>query len=313
MNNPDILKIGTRGSKLALVQANMVAAQLMAVHPGLDVEIIEINTSGDWKPEHGETRLSEAAGGKGLFAKEIERAILDGRVDCGVHSMKDMPSFLPEGLVIEHIPARADPRDAFLSAKYGALEDLPEGAKVGTASLRRQSFVLAKRPDLTVIPIRGNVPTRIQKMKDGYADAIILAYAGLERLGLADEAAQIWEADYMLPAAGQGAVGVEIRDNDHDARALLDAIHDRETGLCVAAERAALQRLDGSCHTPIGAYATLNGNRLHLDVMVGSEDGQDIYQDSDQAEVSENSDAMTLGDTIGRRLKKIVPPDLLAA
>lgn len=309
----DTLKIGTRGSKLALVQANMVAAQLMAAHVGLDVEIVEINTSGDWKPEHGETRLSEAEGGKGLFAKEIERAILDGRVDCGVHSMKDMPSFLPEGLVIEHIPARADPRDAFLSSKYGALEDLPEGAKVGTASLRRQSFILAKRPDLNVIPIRGNVPTRIQKMKDGYADAIILAYAGLERLGLANEAAQVWAPDYMLPAAGQGAVGVEIRESDNAARALLDAVHNRETGLCVAAERAALQRLDGSCHTPIGAYATLDGNNLHLEVMVGSEDGQDIYQDSDKAAVNANSDAIALGDEIGRRLKNIVPPDLLAA
>lgn len=308
----DIIKIGTRGSKLALVQANMVAVKLKAAHVGLEVEIVEINTSGDWKPEHGETRLSEAEGGKGLFAKEIERAILDGHVDCGVHSMKDMPSFLPDGLVINHIPERADPRDAFLSAKYAGLDDLPEGAKLGTSSLRRQAFVLAKRPDLTVLPIRGNVPTRIRKMKDGYVDAIILAYAGLERLGLEAEAAQIWEPDYMLPAAGQGAIGVEIRSDDEDTGKLLDAIHHRETGLCVTAERAALQRLDGSCHTPIGAYATLDGHNMHLDVMVGSEDGKQIFEESGEAVIHDDGEAHRFGDNIGKRLKDIVPPHILS-
>lgn len=307
------IKIGTRGSKLALVQANMAAAQLMVAHPDLCVEIVEINTSGDWKPEHGETRLSEAEGGKGLFAKEIERAIMDGTVDCGVHSMKDMPSFLPDGLVIDHILERADSRDAFLSDKYGSLNDLPEGAKVGTSSLRRQAFLLAKRPDLEILPIRGNVPTRIQKMKDGYADAIILAYAGLVRLGLDGEAKEVWDADFMLPAAGQGAVGVEIRKGDAEVSALFDALHDNETGLCVGAERAALQVLDGSCRSPIGAYAVIENGEMSIEVMVASEDGKDVYEADGRFAVSSTADAIDLGQSVGQTLKDIVPAEILAA
>lgn len=307
------IKIGTRGSKLAMIQTNMVADSLRKMHPDIHVEVVEILTSGDWKPEHGETRLSEAEGGKGLFAKEIERAILDGTVDCGVHSMKDMPSFLPDGLVIDHIMERADPRDALVSGKYSSLDDLPQGATLGTSSMRRQAFVLAKRPDFKVVPIRGNVPTRIGKMKDGHADAIILAYAGLVRLGLEGEAVQVWDADYMLPAAGQGAVGIEIRKGDDETRALLDALHHRETGLCVSAERAALQILDGSCHTPIGAFATLDGHQMNIDVAVASLDGKDLFEADGSFAVKSVEDAIDLGEGVGNTLRDIVPPELLAA
>lgn len=307
------IKIGTRGSKLAMVQTNMVADALRAAHPEITVEVVEILTSGDWKPEHGETRLSEAEGGKGLFAKEIERAILDGTVDCGVHSMKDMPSFLPEGLVIDHMLERADPRDALLSGKYGSLAELPQGATLGTSSLRRQAFVLAKRPDLNIVPIRGNVPTRIGKMKDGHADAIILAYAGLVRLGLEGEAKEVWAEDYILPAAGQGAVGIEIREGDDETRGLLDVLHHHETGLCVSAERAALQILDGSCHTPIGAFATLDGGQMSIDVAVASADGRDLYEADGSFAVTTTEDAVDLGEGVGNTLRDIVPPELLAA
>lgn len=309
------VKIGTRGSKLALIQTNMVADALRAAHDGLIVEIVEITTSGDWKPEHGETRLSEAEGGKGLFAKEIERAILDGTVDCGVHSMKDMPSFLPEGLVIDHLLPREDPRDAFLSEKYKTLGELPQGATLGTSSLRRQAFVLSKRPNLKVVPIRGNVPTRIEKMQNGHADAIILAYSGLKRLGLETAAVvkQVWNAEEMLPAAGQGAVGIEIRAADDETRALLDALHDEETGLCVGAERAALQILDGSCHTPIGAFATLADGHMNIEVMVASADGQDLYEADGSFSVQTMEDAIDLGEGVGQTLREIVPPELLVA
>lgn len=309
------LKIGTRGSKLALYQANLVADTLRAAHDDLDVEIVEINTSGDWKPSEGEIRLSEAAGGKGQFAKEIESALMDGRIDCGVHSMKDMPSFLPDGLVISHILPRGDARDAFLANDYKTLDDLPQGATVGTASLRRQAFVLSRRPDLNIVPFRGNVPTRIQKLRDGQVDATLLALAGLQRLELEHELSSIMSEDEMLPAAGQGAIGVEIRQGDSATKALLDVIHCRETGLRVAAERAALQVLDGSCHTPIGAYATLESHEMHLRVAVGRLDGQEMHMVEGRLTLNDDTDhceqVYALGETLGQRLKDMIPPELL--
>lgn len=308
-------KIGTRGSKLALYQANLVADKLRAAHSGLEVEIVEINTSGDWKPSEGEVRLSDAAGGKGQFAKEIESALMDGRIDCGVHSMKDMPSFLPDGLVINHILPRADARDAFLSNGHKTLDDLPQGAVVGTASLRRQAFILARRPDLKIVPFRGNVPTRIQKLRDGQVDATLLALAGLQRLELEHELSSVMSEEEMLPAAGQGAIGVEIREGDEQSKELLDAIHCRETGLRVAAERAALQVLDGSCHTPIGAYATLDGQDMHLTVAVGRLDGQEMHMVEDRLTLSDETShceqVYKLGETLGQRLKDKIPPELL--
>ncbi len=306
------LRIGTRGSKLALVQANMVADALKRVHPGLDVEIVVIQSSADWKPEQGETRLSEAEGGKGLFAREIEQAILAGAVDCGVHSMKDMASFLPEGLQVVHVLDRADPRDALLAHDgIKAIADLPQGAVVGTASLRRQAMLLAIRPDLKIVPLRGNVPTRIEKLRSKQVDATILALAGLNRLGLAHEASCTIDADTMLPAAGQGIVGIETRVGDAQTMALLDAIHNRETGLVLAAERAALQVLDGSCHTPIGAHATLNGDQLHLRVLVASGDGVQVFTDEQSGPVHVDHDAALIGQVVGARLKSRLPDGIL--
>lgn len=306
------IKIGTRGSKLALLQTQMVADALRASHPGLDVEVVEILTSGDWRPEQGETRLSEAEGGKGLFAKEIERAILDGTVDCGVHSMKDMPSFLPDGLVIEHMLPRDDVRDALLAnVDCRTLDDVPQGAVVGTSSLRRQAFILARRPDLRVEPLRGNVPTRIEKMKNGQVDVALLAYSGLRRLGLEGEAAFVLSPELMLPAAGQGAIGIEIRKGDSETAALMAPLHCENTGLCVSAERAALQILDGSCHTPIGALAQLDGQNMSLSVAVGAIDGRDIYEHMADGLVATTAQAVALGEQVGRILKDRVPPALL--
>lgn len=307
-----IVRIGTRGSRLALLQAGMVADALARAHPGIRTEIVTIKTSGDWKPGTGETRLSEAAGGKGQFAKEIEAALIDGRVDCGVHSMKDMPSFLPPGLVIRHMLPREDARDAFLANDCDRLEDLRQGAVIGTSSLRRQAFLLAKRPDLTIVPLRGNVPTRIEKLRSGQVDATLLAIAGLLRLDLGQEAASILKPADMLPAAGQGAIGVEIRTDDRDIAALFDGIHCRPTGFCVTAERAALQVLDGSCHTPIGAYAELDDDGvLTLTAAVASPDGREFFTERASAPVTSDDDAAALGAAIGGRLKQDVPPSLL--
>ena len=305
------LRIGTRGSKLALVQTAMVSDLLRAAHPGLVIEQVVIQTSGDWKPEQGEARLSEVEGGKGLFAREIERAILAGEVDCGVHSLKDMPSFLPEGLVIRHVLERADCRDVFLSnGTMRIIEDLPVGAVVGTSSLRRQALLLHRRPDLKVVPLRGNVPTRIEKMRSGQVDAAILALAGLQRLGLESEIASIFEPEAMLPAAAQGIIGIETRDGDMATAALFDAIHHKTTGLMAAAERAALATLDGSCHTPIGAYAVVDGDSMTLRVLVASADGVQMFRDEQTGPVHGDDDAANLGRLVGLRLKSRVPADL---
>lgn len=305
------LRIGTRGSKLALVQTHMVVDALKAAHPGLAVEIMVIQTSGDWKPGQGEARLSEAAGGKGQFAVEIERAILANAVDCGVHSLKDMPTFLPEGLIIRHTLKREDSRDVLLAnGPVRNLEELPQGAVVGTSSLRRQAMLLARRPDLKIVSLRGNVPTRIEKLRSGQVDAAILALAGLTRLHLEHEIACILDRDTMLPAACQGIVGIEIRDNDTDTERLFDPIHDAEAGLAAAAERAALAVLDGSCHTPIGAHATLADGQMILKVLVASADGQTVFRDEQSGPVAHDDDAARLGQVVGLRLKARVPPDL---
>ncbi|MBI4030390.1 MAG: hydroxymethylbilane synthase [Proteobacteria bacterium] len=308
-----VLRIGTRGSKLAIIQTGMVRDLLRRHHPALETEVVEILTSGDWQPAHGETRLSEAEGGKGLFAKEIEAALIDCRVDCGVHSMKDMPSFLPEGLVLEHVLPREDARDAFLSNKYRTLADLPEGAMVGTSSTRRAAALLAIRPDLKIVPMRGNVPTRIEKLRAGKADAIILALAGLNRLGLEHEIASVIEIEDMLPAACQGIVGIELRGNDTGNRRVFDALHCRETGFRAAAERAALQVLNGSCKTPIGAYGTIEDGLMTLRVSVLSLDGREKYEETKTAVVATDAQAAALGAEVGNILKERAPPALLAA
>ncbi|MDD3019434.1 MAG: hydroxymethylbilane synthase [Alphaproteobacteria bacterium] len=305
------LRIGTRGSLLAMTQTNLVANALRAAHPDMEVEIIEILTSGDWKPAQGETRLMEAKGGKGQFAHEIEQRILADEIDCGIHSLKDMPSFLPDGLVIDHFLPREDPRDAFVSVKYKSFDDMPEGSVVGTSSLRRQAFLLSKYPHLKVAPLRGNVPTRLEKLAQGQVDATFLAVAGLNRLGLESHITRILESQEFLPACGQGIVGIEIRAGDADVAKAFEAISCPHTTLVAVAERAALQVLDGSCHTPVGAYAQLKDGRMTLDVAVAQPDGSEFFADEIEGPVASLDEARTLGQVIGHRLKPRLPEGLL--
>ncbi len=314
-----ILKIGSRGSPLALKQVEMVQAALAGVFPDLETEVVVIQTSGDWKPEDGDVRLSEELGGKGQFAKEIEEALLTGRIDAGVHSMKDMDSHLPEGLVIDHMLEREDPQDVLLFSnnladnsqlKKGGFEAIPEGALVGSASVRRAAFLLAERPDMRIVPFRGNVQTRIDKLRAGQVDVTLLAMAGLKRLGLEGEADIVLGVEEMLPCAGQGAVGIELREDDEDIIAIFSQISHLETELCVKAERAALKVLDGTCHTPIGAYASLDNGKMLLRVRVCSLDGSQSFYDEARGVVSSVCEAQKLGADLGMRMKDIVPENL---
>ncbi len=285
------LTIGTRGSPLALAQARQVRDRLRAAH-GLaeaDIEIAEISTSGDriWD------KSLRDAGGKGLFTKEIEEALLAGGIDLAVHSMKDVPTALPAGLEIACLLAREDVRDAFISEKASHLAALPQGAVIGTASLRRQAQVKFLRPDLEVTMFRGNVQTRLRKLAEGVADATFLALAGLRRLGLEDKATAIVATRDMLPAIAQGAIGIEIRRDDGATAALLAPLNDAETALCVAAERAFLARLDGSCRTPIAGLAELDGESLHFR-------GQILKSDGSEAHATERTGSASDGESMGR-------------
>lgn len=266
------LRIATRKSKLALWQAEHVKAELERFHPDLQVELVTFTTQGDIILD---TPLAKI-GGKGLFVKELEAAMLDGRADIAVHSMKDVPMEFPEGLGLSVICERENPTDAFVSNKYKSLADLPQGARLGTSSLRRQCQALAARPDLKVSSLRGNVQTRLGKLDADEFDAIILASAGLIRLELEDRIAQFIGDDIMLPAGGQGAVGIECRMEDKETQALLAPLHHQTSAYRVMAERALNRRLEGGCQVPIACYATLNDDQLHLRGLVGSEDGQNI-------------------------------------
>lgn len=305
------LRIGTRGSQLALTQTGLVRDLLAQAWPDLEIELVEILTSGDWRPAQGETRLMEAKGGKGQFAHEIEQRILAGEIDCGVHSLKDMPSFLPDGLTIDHCLPREDARDVFVSEKYGSLAELPAGAVVGTSSLRRQAFLLSKYPHLTVVPIRGNVPTRLEKLAQGQVDGTFLALAGLNRLGLSAHATEVLDPSAFLPACGQGIIGIETRTGDAAVAALFEKINCPVTRLCASAERAALQVLDGSCHTPVGAYAVMHNGRMTLDVAVAEPDGSAYFADHIEGPVVTTDDARTVGNVIGHRLKPRLPEGIL--
>ena len=282
------LRIGTRGSPLALVQAASVKAALAAADPDLAaddaIEIVVIRTTGD----RVQDRTLAEIGGKGLFTKEIEEALVEGAIDLAVHSMKDMPTILPDGLVIDGMLPRADPRDALVALTSGGVEALPQGAVVGTASLRRQAQLLHLRPDLRIIPFRGNVDTRLAKLAAGAAQATVLALAGLARLGKADVAAAVLEPEVMLPAVAQGAIGIERRVGDARAARLLAAIGDRPTMIAVAAERALLEVLDGSCRTPIAALATLDGEGgLALRGLVAAPDGSRLVSGAWRGPVGE--------------------------
>ncbi|WP_348728262.1 hydroxymethylbilane synthase [Rheinheimera texasensis] len=268
------VRIATRKSALALWQAEYVKARLEFFHPGLVVELVPMSTQGD---KILDTPLAKI-GGKGLFVKELETAMLEDRADIAVHSMKDVPVEFPEGLMLSTICEREDPRDAFVSNQYSSLNQLPHGAVVGTSSLRRQCQIKALRPDLQIRDLRGNVNTRLAKLDAGEYDAIILAAAGLIRLGFQARIATYLPVSESLPANGQGAVGIECRSNDAAVRALLAPLEHTATRQAVLAERAMNRALQGGCQVPIGAFAEIDGDQLHLRGLVGQLDGQQILQ-----------------------------------
>jgi hydroxymethylbilane synthase len=274
--------MGSRGSKLALWQAEFVQFEVER-RTGGKVEIVRIKTTGDMILDVPLARV----GGKGLFVKEIEEALLSGRVDLAVHSMKDVPTDLPPELEIIAITKREDPRDAFISDKVKRFEDLPKGARVGTSSLRRQTQLLGIRPDLVVLDNRGNLDTRIRKMEEGKFDAIILAAAGLRRLGWERRITQVLPEEVSLPAIGQGALGIEIRRGDGETRNAVSFLNDRDTSLAVRAERGFLKRLEGGCQVPIAAYGRTNGDAILIDGMVGRPDGSEIVRGSMQGTVAD--------------------------
>jgi hydroxymethylbilane synthase len=292
------LRIGSRGSPLALVQAREVAHRLAAAC-GCAVDQIEIKvirTTGDAIQD----RPLAEAGGKGLFTKEIEDALLSGAIDFAVHSSKDMPTLLPPGLVLSAFLPREDPRDAFMSRKAKTLRELPQGAVVGTASLRRQALVKRLRPDLQVVPLRGNVETRLRKLESGEVDATLLAVAGLKRLGLLSAATTILEIEEFLPAVGQGAIGIETRAGDEGTRACIDKINDPDTATALAAERAFLAELDGSCRTPIGGHARVNAGVVNFRGIIVKPDGSEAFEVLREGRAE---DAAVLGADAGRELK----------
>jgi hydroxymethylbilane synthase len=298
------LKLGTRGSPLALVQARIVRQALAAAHgfPLEAIEIVTIRTSGD----RIQDRPLADVGGKGLFTKEIEEALLAGQIDFAVHSSKDMPTALPDGLVLTAFMQREDPRDAFISRKAASIDELPRGARVGTASLRRQALVRRMRPDLVVVPLRGNVETRLRKLDEGEADATLLALAGLKRLGLSDAATAVLSTDEFLPAVGQGAIGIETRADKTKTRELLAAINHADTASALACERAFLAVLDGSCRTPIAGHATVLHRKIRFRGMIVRPDGSASFETMRQGDVR---DAERLGADAGAELKGHAAPD----
>jgi hydroxymethylbilane synthase len=277
------IRIGTRGSALALAQANWVAARISGRHPACRVELVIIKTTGD---KITDVPLAQV-GGKGLFIKEIEEALLSGRVDLAVHSLKDMPAEVPQGLMLGAVPPREDCRDAFISSRYAHLGEIPPGGRVGTGSLRRRVQLLHRRPDLEVVPLRGNVDTRLKKLETLGLDALILAAAGLNRLGLGRVYRGCVPESDMLPAVGQGALGLEVRRADHDLRELLAFLDDAPTRLAVTAERAFLARLQGGCLVPVAALGTVAGDTLHLEALISDLDGRRLLRDRLSAPVAE--------------------------
>jgi hydroxymethylbilane synthase len=300
------LRIGSRGSPMALRQTTLVRDRLVAAHPDLAapgaVEIVTIRTTGD----RVQDRLLAEIGGKGLFAKEIEEALIAGRIDLAVHSLKDLETWLPDGLVVACVLPRDDPRDVFISASGVSLAELPEGARVGTASLRRQAQLLRYRPDLAVVPIRGNVGTRLSKLQAGEVDAIVLALCGLERLDLIGPAIEILSREVMLPAVGQGALAIECRADDEIVRRLFEALHDPISAACVGVERAMLAALDGSCRTPIAGLAEAANGQLTIEGVLLKPDGSDEVRGRRQGEIA---DADAIGLDLGRELRRRAGPD----
>ncbi len=300
------LVIGTRGSKLALWQAEWVKAQLEGLAPGIKIELNRIKTTGD--------KITDVAlakvGGKGLFVKEIEEALLEGRADIAVHSMKDVPTEFPDGLHLRAICKREDPSDALISRDNKKFSELPSGARVGTSSLRRACQIMQKRPDLAVSMLRGNLDTRLRKLDEGEFDAILLAVAGLKRLGFAQRITERLTPEIMLPAIGQGAVGIECRADAPEINSLLEPLNHEETSVCVRAERALLKRLEGGCQVPIAAHAILAKGRVVLDGLVGSPSGEVVIKDRVEGGAEE---ALSLGVRLAEILLSRGAGEILAA
>ena len=298
--------IATRESALALWQARHVQARLEEAHPGIVIEIHGMTTEGDRKLD---TSLAKI-GGKGLFVKELEDALARGDADIAVHSMKDVPMALLPGHVIGAMPERADPRDAFVSNRWRDLDELPAGARVGTSSLRRESQLRALRPDLAIEPLRGNVPTRLRKLDEGQYDAILLAAAGLKRLGLAERITALLATTVSLPAPGQGALGIECREDRDDLLRLLAPLDHPATALAVRAERAVARALAGSCNVPLAAYAEMTGDLMRLRGFVGSPDGSRTARASIEGPAA---DAESHGIALAERLREAGAAEILAA
>lgn len=301
----NVLRIATRKSRLALWQAEHVRSLLGHAHPGLDIELVPFTTTGDRILD----RPLAMIGGKGLFIKELEQALYDGRADIAVHSMKDVPVELPPGLHIPVILEREDPRDAIVTRGGVTFDKLPPGATVGTSSLRRKSQLLARRADFTIRDLRGNVPTRLEKLHNGEFDAIVLACAGLKRLGFSDTIDSLFDVAEMIPAVGQGAIGIESRSEDAQISALIAPLHHAGTALCVSAERAMSAFLAGGCDVPLAAHATLDGTNLHLRGLVASPDGRRIARDERSGATA---DGVALGRELGAALVAAGADEILA-
>ncbi|WP_173933428.1 hydroxymethylbilane synthase [Chelativorans sp. Marseille-P2723] len=295
----DVVRIGTRGSALALAQAAETRARLMAAHdlPEEAFEIVVISTTGD----RIQDRALAQAGGKGLFTKEIEEALIDGRIDLAVHSSKDMPTVLPEGLELSAFLEREDVNDVFIGRTGGGLTDLPQEARLGTSSLRRQALALRIRPDLKVSVFRGNVQTRLRKLEENVVDGTMLALAGLKRLKLEHVGTEVLDISDFPPALGQGAICIETRVNDKRIWELVQAIHHAETGVALACERAFLAALDGSCRTPMAGYAQVDGDRIHFSGMILTPDGKEVHEITGEGSLIE---ACEIGTQAGTRIRE---------
>lgn len=304
--SPRKLVIASRESALAMWQARHIQARLQALYPEATVEILGMTTTGDQILDSPLARI----GGKGLFVKELEQALADGRADLAVHSMKDVPMNLPEGFALAATSEREDPRDAFVSVNYQRLEDLPDGSVVGTSSLRRQSQLQARFPQLKIESLRGNLQTRLRKLDEGQYAAIILAAAGLKRLGLESRITQLLEPANSIPAVGQGALGIEIRADRDDVRAWLAPLNDAGTAACVEAERAMSRALAGSCTVPLGAYAQIENGVLRVSGFVATPDGRELVRDTAEGAPA---DADIVGRTLAQKLVAQGADRILAA
>ena len=287
--------IGTRGSKLALWQADYVEQRLREEYPGLQVTQKRISTKGDRILDVPLAKI----GGKGLFTKELEEEMLSGSIDLAVHSLKDMPAKVPDGLMIAAVTKRLDPGDALVSNRFSSFSELPQGARVGTSSLRRRAQLLCARPDLTMIDLRGNVNTRLRKLDEGEYDAIVLAVAGLKRLGFADRIREVLPQTMVLPAVGQGALAIETRADDKETRDMLAFLRDDETICCAEAERSFLARVEGGCQVPVGVYATAKGDDLKVEAVIAALDGRRSYRGTVNGA---KADAAKLGKGLAEKL-----------